>query len=105
TLSISSISHSHLNFFPTRRSSDLEDYPLHVHLDKRTKMDGTIYTEQLKSFDYINRNWQFVEQLPTDLREEVQNKIQLVVQFNNRSEEQTSELQSRFDLVCRLLLE
>ena len=33
-----------------------EDYPLHVHLDKRTKMDGTIYTEQLKSFDYINRS-------------------------------------------------
>src|SRR5437868_14799473 len=25
--------------------------------------------------------------------------------FNNRSEEHTSELQSRFDLVCRLLLE
>lgn len=60
-----------------------EDYPLHVHLDKRTKIDGTIYTEQLKSFDYVNRDWQFVEQLPTDLREEVQNKIQLVVQFNN----------------------
>src|SRR5437868_11507126 len=27
------------------------------------------------------------------------------VELNNRSEEHTSELQSRFDLVCRLLLE
>src|SRR5699024_136774 len=29
----------------------------------------------------------------------------VVRQFQNRSEEHTSELQSRFDLVCRLLLE
>src|SRR5699024_11759677 len=29
----------------------------------------------------------------------------IVAPFNNRSEEHTSELQSRFDLVCRLLLE
>lgn len=59
------------------------DYPLHVHLDKRTKTDGSIYIEQLKSFDYLRRDWQFVERLPADLIEEVQNKIQLVVQFNN----------------------
>src|SRR5207249_11037510 len=28
-----------------------------------------------------------------------------MIRFNERSEEHTSELQSRFDLVCRLLLE
>src|SRR5207249_7716219 len=33
------------------------------------------------------------------------NVIQRVVEFQGRSEEHTSELQSRFDLVCRLLLE
>lgn len=58
-----------------------EDYPLHVHLDQRTKIGGVIYIEQLKSFDYLRRDWQFVEQLPTDLRAEVQTKIQLVVQL------------------------
>src|SRR5699024_11678227 len=30
---------------------------------------------------------------------------QIIDYYNNRSEEHTSELQSRFDLVCRLLLE
>src|SRR5699024_11789590 len=32
-------------------------------------------------------------------------KINLVRKIDKRSEEHTSELQSRFDLVCRLLLE
>src|SRR5207249_6451768 len=36
----------------------------------------------------------------------VTSKVDLVIPANNRrSEEHTSELQSRFDLVCRLLLE
>jgi len=60
-----------------------EDYPLHVYLDKRTKIEGTIYIEQLKSFDYLRRDWKFVEKLPPDLIEEVQSKIQLVVQIND----------------------
>jgi len=60
-----------------------EDYPLHVHLDKKTKINGTIYIEQLKSFDYVRRDWQYVEQLPTYLIEEIQKKVQLVIQFND----------------------
>lgn len=59
------------------------DYPLHVDLDKRTKIDGTVYTEQLKSFDYEQRDWQFVERIPRDLKEEIQNKIRLVIQFDD----------------------
>ncbi|AZP90759.1 hypothetical protein CYD95_05115 [Pediococcus acidilactici] len=59
-----------------------KDYPLHVHLDKRTKVEGTIYIEQLKSFDYVHRNWQFEERLPTDLIEEVQNTIRLIVKLD-----------------------
>lgn len=55
-----------------------EDYPLHVHLDQRTQTDGTIYVEQLKSFDFSKRRWQFVEMMPTDLFEEVRKKVQLV---------------------------
>ncbi|PTM23665.1 type II toxin-antitoxin system PemK/MazF family toxin [Lactobacillus sp. PFC-70] len=60
-----------------------QDYPLHVSLDKRTKIDGTVYTEQLKSFDDVQRDWQFVERLPKDLKEEIQNKIRLVIQLDN----------------------
>src|SRR5699024_11593153 len=32
-------------------------------------------------------------------------RVQIMKQFNKRSEEHTSELKSRFDLVCRLLIE
>lgn len=55
------------------------DYPLHVQLDSRTQTDGTIYVEQLKSFDFNERKWQYVEMLPKDLFEEVQKKVQLVI--------------------------
>ena len=37
-----------------------ESYPLHVHLDSRTKSDGTIYVEQLKSFDFSRRKWKYI---------------------------------------------
>src|SRR5699024_11875551 len=38
-------------------------------------------------------------------REELHEDIYMFLENLNRSEEHTSELQSRFDLVCRLLLE
>lgn len=56
-----------------------KDYPLHVQLDDRTQTNGTINVEQLKSFDFNQREWQFVEMLPTDIFEEVKQKVQLVV--------------------------
>ena len=56
-----------------------ESYPLHVHLDSRTQSDGTIYVEQLKSFDFSRRKWKYIEQLPPDLLDEVRQKIKLVV--------------------------
>lgn len=55
------------------------DYPLHVQLDNRTQTNGTVYVEQLKSFDFHQRKWQFVETTPADLFEEIQKKVQLVI--------------------------
>src|SRR5699024_12037344 len=43
-----------------------------------------------------------IEQVERRVNEEIWNSIDVNIQ---RSEEHTSELQSRFDLVCRLLLE
>lgn len=60
-------------------SFDGEDYPLHVRLDERTRVDGTIYVEQIKSFDFNHRRWQFVEKLPNDLLDEVKKKARLVI--------------------------
>lgn len=56
-----------------------EDYPLHVQLDARTQVDGTIYVEQIKSFDFNHRQWQFVEMLPMDIFDEVRKKARLVI--------------------------
>lgn len=63
----------------SHRNFDGSNYPLHVHLDNRTKSDGAIYVEQLRSFDYKRRKWQFIEYLPSDLFEEVQKKIRLTI--------------------------
>src|SRR5699024_12076588 len=72
---------------------------------------------RLASLGYTNK--QIAKQLKISPKtverhkENMMNKLHLeeqheLIQFalkNNRSEEHTSELQSRFDLVCRLLLE
>src|SRR5699024_11578378 len=72
-------SHQELHSFPTRRSSDLS-----IWKSKRGKRSGSSEKPgagKQHSFGnyYVSIHW--------------------------RSEEHTSELQSRFDLVCRLLLE
>lgn len=56
-----------------------KDYPLHVRLDERTEIDGIIYVEQIKPFDFHHRQWQFVEMLPMDVFDEVRKKARLVI--------------------------
>src|SRR5699024_11343229 len=85
-----------LHSFPTRRSSDLRPFR-RVILSKRSDLS-------------VSR-LMFTESRPAARRAEHwrANVIPLVVMpiFSSpsRSEEHTSELQSRFDLVCRLLLD
>src|SRR5207249_10152727 len=72
--------HPRLHAFPTRRSSDLTD------------RIGLPYVHQENDFVDFDREPLIPKLLSTEVDEV-------------RSEEHTSELQSRFDLVCRLLLE
>src|SRR5699024_12321532 len=67
--------HRHLHSFPTRRSSDLQRLRPHGRRHRRHRRRARRLRERLHP------------------------------QQPRRSEEHTSELQSRFDLVCRLLLE
>src|SRR5699024_12770031 len=95
-MSIMLSSHRHLrnlHSFPTRRSSDLgdnsrsEQYKETKLEDLKRRMGNAVLAEMRnhvrneRSFDKSGRG------------------------VRGRSEEHTSELQSRFDLVCRLLLE
>src|SRR5699024_12774501 len=87
--------HRHLHPFPTRRSSDL------------TQMGVAL---ALRPFGQVG----VVTLASGDQRSQQTNMLTLVITQQlcgdllgglRRSEEHTSELQSRFDLVCRLLLE
>src|SRR5699024_11340484 len=83
--------HLEIHSFPTRRSSDLPIKIDAIFLILLAPVDGIMYTSSIPillamAFIYIK------SVMPS------------VIRFI-RSEEHTSELQSRFDLVCRLLLE
>src|SRR5207249_12280407 len=89
----SSLHPRYLHSFPTRRSSDLlVSAPFRAAVteaqldpeEERASLTVAGFTSR-PEVQRLNRNGIYI--------------------FVNRSEEHTSELQSRFDLVCRLLLE
>src|SRR5690606_41794592 len=87
--------------FPTRRSSDLASIPLHAQ-DSLGLQECYRLLEQnyplMRQKDLLTRR--------TELTQESIRKTFLPqASLNARSEEHTSELQSRENLVCRLLLE
>src|SRR5207249_10963980 len=83
--------------FPTRRSSDLDDH--------RVVVAGLV--QQLAVDDVAEVDFGKARDRAVHLQVDVQDRVDDVppVLRAQRSEEHTSELQSRFDLVCRLLLE
>src|SRR5207247_6510272 len=83
----SSRHHRHLHSFPTRRSSDLN-----AARDRLRNM--------VAAFDAGDVMYRQTDTLSRGQQQKV-----LLMAALLRSEEHTSELQSRVDLVCRLLLE
>src|SRR5699024_12727438 len=79
-----------LHSFPTRRSSDLDE------ADSKLICETVIPFEQTRKELWL--------QYP-DKAAYLAGEQELFAMLADRSEEHTSELQSRFDLVCRLLLE
>src|SRR5690606_39591196 len=83
-----------LRYFPTRRSSDLL-------LTKPLQFAKASFT-RFGRFRRIKRVTQTLHEFLALLWAE---RLNLFQHFRDRSEEHTSELQSRENLVCRLLLE
>src|SRR5699024_12395823 len=96
--------HSFLHYryllsFPTRRSSDLFSLNFIILTVEKFSLNGSFKEKNSESSQFrqkrlfVFKNWNFIfRQCCVDVS-------------TMRSEEHTSELQSRFDLVCRLLLE
>src|SRR5207249_10801790 len=105
-LSLGFRAHRDLHSFPTRRSSDLGTRTQYLTpLEERLRLidalgvDRTLLIHLSDEFLHLTAE----EFIRTVLAERLGTVA--VVASESRSEEHTSELQSRFDLVCRLLLE
>src|SRR5690606_40998012 len=95
-----------LHSFPTRRSSDLgtaKDSCLIVHFDpaNRYRSDAELLdeTKPWYSPEFVNARTEGQQFKTENLTTATYGSI-----YSTRSEEHTSELQSRENLVCRLLL-
>src|SRR5207249_10116245 len=88
--------HRDLHSFPTRRSSDLRM----ARVAARPSISGICMSINTMSKTGCSRAARTSTPLATTVTPQPRLSSMLV-----RSEEHTSELQSRFDLVCRLLLE
>src|SRR5699024_11580260 len=89
-----------LHSFPTRRSSDL---PVGAISEANFTLE-TLYAE-LQEWAEENAYRQFSAEIIEGFVRQARQEQASSARQNDRSEEHTSELQSRFDLVCRLLLE
>src|SRR5699024_12777861 len=93
----SSRAHQHLHSFPTRRSSDLTTEHRLEEIEQEMVEASSDYAK-VKELNEEQQN------LNTLYEDDITRWSELE-ELKERSEEHTSELQSRFDLVCRLLLE
>src|SRR5690606_40801787 len=79
--------------FPTRRSSDLSELLGIKNIYSIIK--SLVAKEAILLFEEIKEKY----------KPKTEKRVRLAKEFTDRSEEHTSELQSRENLVCRLLLE
>src|SRR5207249_11497379 len=93
--------HPALHSFPTRRSSDLTySFGFNLQIPLSNKAERADHDRAIGAKVMATSQ---IDAVAQQIALEVRNAMNQVEM--NRSEEHTSELQSRFDLVCRLLLE
>src|SRR5699024_12433347 len=101
-----STAHPNANSFPTRRSSDLKrNRSRYIENARRWANDNKEKRREIAR-NHANRYRNSPENRPVIIARKLLSRIlNHTGKKKRRSEEHTSELQSRFDLVCRLLLE
>src|SRR5699024_11976995 len=95
-----------LSYFPTRRSSDLDFFKNYLMMDM-VDSDNIRKSVDIKPFESFAEVIRLVdsegEEVPIRYLDEFDIDSRGGRDLDKRSEEHTSELQSRFDIVCRLL--
>src|SRR5699024_11830345 len=91
----------HLHSFPTRRSSDLSEREYQLTKEAEWKLKSYLYKQKSESI----QNFSNARCVRNIIEHAIRMQAVRLIYLDERSEEHTSELQSRFDLVCRLLLE
>src|SRR5207249_11600100 len=92
--------------FPTRRSSDLGDSSVCAVGSESLKVGPCVKLESMPDgLAYVAATKEVWVTTPRDKSITILDASKAGALTKKRSEEHTSELQSRFDLVCRLLLE
>ena len=61
-------------------TSTVKGIALEVSLDDDMETSGVVLPYQLKALDYKSRNFRLIEKASSDVIEEVQNKVKLIVQ-------------------------
>src|SRR5689334_24435306 len=93
-----------LHSFPTRRSSDLRAHARHARLvGEHVGLPDDGARAELRQRELLAVA--LLEDLDEALGHDEGARARLTLAHEDRSEEHTSELQSQFHLVCRLLLE
>src|SRR5699024_11896284 len=96
----------YLHSFPTRRSSDLLARSAARRIDStRRRLTGADTIELVAATDFDSIVVPGLHGLLSTETALTADEVAVLTMLEARSEEHTSELQSRFDLVCRLLLE
>src|SRR5207247_9734822 len=92
----------YLHSFPTRRSSDLPNSHLILRRRRSRRLEGWPQTSRCPPSSFETRS---LKRVYAPLRRAMVSLLRMRAQkIVERSEEHTSELQSRVELVCRLLL-
>src|SRR5699024_11432478 len=100
----SNLPYRYLHSFPTRRSSDL-DYSGYNKVTNVTRCLCHAHSRRKYVENIKGKGKNVHEDMPEIKIVEMYKEVFKADKKHFRSEEHTSELQSRFDLVCRLLLE
>src|SRR5699024_11556937 len=93
------LTHLYLHSFPTRRSSDLITSPFTIGATSSPSLFSLSLSIVYSILYFSSSPFLSIVLIACSVA------ISTLSSFPLRSEEHTSELQSRFDLVCRLLLE